>query len=523
MTENEKKEFLETQKEAADEMLAKIDSKIEKSLQGLITEDGLMGLKSEIKAEVSEIKVISDETARKFESSFEKINAEIEAIAVETKKLGENKKILGTVKYAGNLRELITKAIEESGITEKYTENGVELERVNLGSHPVRMQFKFDYKGQTQKAAENIFLAGSGTQSVFSQAINRFIYGETRPPITANDHMLGLLPTKTVSGSYMTGIIYENYEDNSSIVAEGAAPSADSRLEVTSIDYKVFTVSATATASKDLLRDKMELIDELVFQLRDSLEGVLDSNILQNSGDNSATPYGAFNSTYSCNVFNPLIYTGTVVNPTIVDVIAKAKLDVRLLNFNADTVIANPINYEEIEGYKASDYNSVMDRRIAYSDFNVEKIVGLEKVQTTKVGTNAIYIATKGAHDIGLRQDIEVEFGHNTDDLKKRKVSMVMDMRFGYGVRNKNANVYVDDLATSISILGENAAASLVRVQAYATGSDAGALTIATLTNTGATSVIDANLAAYKVAIAAESSIANLAALQVVVDAVNAA
>ena len=62
-----------------------------------------------------------------------------------------------------------------------------------------------------------------------------------------------------------------------------------------------------------------------------------------------------------------------------------------------------------------------------------------------------------------------------------------------------------------------------MRVQAYATGSDASALTTATLVNTGATDVIDANLADYKVAVAAEASIANLAALQVVIDTVNAA
>ena len=124
---------------------------------------------------------------------------------------------------------------------------------------------------------------------------------------------------------------------------------------------------------------------------------------------------------------------------------------------------------------------------------------------------------------IGLRQDIETQFGHNTDDLKKRNVSFVMDMRAAYGQKAIKSAIYVNNIADAIAILSESAADSLTRVKAYASGSDATACTVATLINAGATDVIEANLAAYKVAIAAETSIADLAALQVVIAAVNAA
>jgi len=124
---------------------------------------------------------------------------------------------------------------------------------------------------------------------------------------------------------------------------------------------------------------------------------------------------------------------------------------------------------------------------------------------------------------IGLRQDIETQFGHNNDDLKKRKVSFVMDMRASYGQKAIKSSIYVDNISDAILILSESDTESITRINAYAVGSDASPLTIPTLTNTKATDVIEANLDAYKVAIAAESTIANLVALQVVIDAVNAA
>lgn len=68
-----------------------------------------------------------------------------------------------------------------------------------------------------------------------------------------------------------------------------------------------------------------------------------------------------------------------------------------------------------------------------------------------------------------------------------------------------------------------NIEAILATINGYAVANDATALTIVMLTTVGCTGVLSANLAAYKVAVAAEAGIADLAALQAVVDAVNAA
>ena len=145
----------------------------------------------------------------------------------------------------------------------------------------------------------------------------------------------------------------------------------------------------------------------------------------------------------------------------------------------------------------------------------------MAKYQTNKIPQNSILVYDSTKQCIGLRQDIETEFGHMEGDFKKRRVSFVMDLRGAYGQKAKKSAIYVDNVSEAISILKEDASASLTRVQAYATGSDATDLTIATLKNAGVTGLVDANLATYKGSVAGEASIANLAALQALIDADN--
>ena len=513
-----------------DKLNASIDEKFKAHEETKISLADFETHKAHVEKLINEVKKASD-----FEGIEKRLTDELAAQRDSIAKLSGKLKAKVDVHFdirKTNLRSVISDAFDKAGITKEYKVNeGLANEetrkKIDLGlttNSKIRVTINFNQKEQVAKAGESIFVTGGDpNQAVFEQAINRFVYGDDRPALSADDHAIDVMPTKNVTGTYMTLMVFENYENGTELVQEGGTPANNSRIEMTSKDFKVFTVRAKAKTSKEALRDKEEVIDELIWQLRDSMKNEIDEQVLQGTGDNSTAPYGAFNTTQSCFTFNPLEYTGTVTNPTIPDVISKAKLDVRLRNYKADLLVINPVNSESIEADKATDANSVQDRRVMFVGGELTMVKKLAIMDTTKISTNELLIATSALHDIGLRQDMELEFGYNNDDFEKGLVSLLMDLRFGYGVRNLNGNCYVDDLATALAVLGETPAESLVRVQGYATGSDASELTIATLVNTGVENVITSNLEAYKVAIAAEASIADLAALQVVVDAVNAA
>lgn len=434
----------------------------------------------------------------------------------------------------GLLRTIVETQLEKAGlIGEEVEEDGIKVKPINTAKLSKKagdssitqvVDLKKLSKNTASKAGENMFIGGTGTQTVFNQAINRTYIGEISDPLTANEHALDIFSTTTVSGSQMTLMVYQNLDANGELVAEGAAPSLDSRIELTSKDFKVFDFSATATVSKNQLRDSGEVVDELVRQLASNIKTVFDNKLFVSTGDNNDDPWGVFNTTESCETFNPRLFTGTSPKANMISVFGKAKLQARLNDWATDSIILSPHECDELQDLKDNDENSIKDNRLAVDSLGMLiGVMGLRKSQTTKMPKNTALVYNSNLQTIGLRQSIETEFAYNADDFKKRKVSFVMDMRAAYGQRAKKSSIYIDDIKGAIAILKETTAESLAVVQGYATGSDASELTIATLVNAGVVDTVEANLDAYKTAVAAESSIENLAALQAIINTVNAA
>lgn len=473
------------------------------------------------------------------ESTIENLKEKIEGYEEKLKAQGT---VIKKLKGSGliNPDMSVNKNVLETIVVKYLTDNkllgeevddpdtGIKVQAVELkNSQSIKdssTSMKANLGGLSKKTGENMFLGGTNTQAVSGQAVNRTYIGEIGIPLTADDHALDVLTTQPVTGQLMTLMVYENYEANGELVAEGVAPSKDSRIELNSKDYKIFDATATATVSKSLLRDKAELVNELVNQLASNLKIVLDNYIFTDGGDNTETPFGMFNKDQSCETFNPLLFAGTSKDANEISVIGKARLQARLNNWATDSTIFSPKKWDEVADLKDADKNSIKDNRLTVDALgNVIGISGTRSHQTTKMGEDSAIVYNSGLQIIGLRQDIEVAFGHNADDLKKKKVSMVMDLRAAYGSKAKKSAIYVDSISEAIAILKEDNTASLNRVKTYATGSDATVLTTAVLINAGVTSIDADKLEAYKTAVAGETSIADLAALQAVIDTVNAA
>lgn len=507
--------------------------------------DKVSGEIKDFKKELEKVdaKAIGDNTEalKKLNDAFEKSEKENKEILKEQGKVLQKLQDGGLINkdFTVNksvLRTIVEKHLTDSGLLgeeQKDPVTGIMLKEVKMPSNQsitssTNSQIAdikhLSKKYLAQKAGENMFVGGSGTQSVFGQAVNRSPFGDIAPPLTADEHALDIFSVKGISGSLMNLLIYENLEANGELVAEGAAPSADSRIEKNDRDFKVFDFSATATISKNLLRDSGEVVDELVRQLASDIKSVLDKILFVSGGDNTNTPWGVFNTEYSCENFNPLLFTGTSKKANVISVIGKAKLQARLNNWMTDSTLVNPLQWDEIEDLKDVDENSIKDNRLAVNNVGeVVAVKGMRKYQTTKMPQGSLFVFNSNLQAIGLRQDIETQFGHNGEDLKKRKVSFVMDMRGAYGQQAKKSAIYVTNINEAIEILKESDTASLTRVDGYATGNDASELTIATLLNTGVQNVVNGNLTAYRTAVSAASGVANTSALQAIVDTVNAA
>ncbi len=531
-------EVAELQIEYTGGIKAEFNTLIENAKKGMINEEGL---KNELKKFEETLKDNDSDELKNLKKSVEKNQETIKDYEEKLKTQGTSLKKLqddGLINAdksvnKGFLRILVEKHLKDAGLVGEVEKNefGIDVQQVKLKNNQ-----KIGETGASQigdlrqiskshaiKAGEAMYVGGTGTQSVSGQAQNRAAFGTISDPLTANEHALDIFNVINITGSLMNLLIYENLEANGEIVAEGAAPSKDSRVELNDKDFKVFDFSATATISKNLLRDKGEVVDELVRQLASNIKTVVDNLIFTTEGDNISTPWGALNTGHSCENFNPLLFTGSSSKANIISVIGKAKLQARLNDWGTSSTILNPVQWDAIEDAKDANENSIKDNRLAVNSVGeIIGVKGMTKHQTMKIPDNTLLVFNSTLQNIGLRQDIETQFGHNEGDFKKRRVSFIMDMRGAYGQKAKKSSIYVTDIKGAIAILKEDAAGSLTRVKAYASGSDAAALTEATLVNAGVTGYVAANLAEYKVTIAGATSIADLSALQALIDTDNA-
>lgn len=517
------------------DITAKLDAKFEEMEKGFATSEQHAEMHKSINdltAKLVELDAIrqKDEVFEKLEKVNQKLIEQGQALAKMQSKnfVGEDGKVSKNA-----IERYLWKMLEAKGLIKEVTDTNGKAFKAYDNENQAKVRYSdlaFDTKSLMSKAGEDnfIFNVPAGSQVPFNQAIPRNILSETtRIPLTADDHAIDIFNARNLtSGEYMTIMFHKNFESNAQLLIEGTAPSvASSRLEKDSADYKVFDYGATARFSHKLQRSAADMITALAEQLADNMQSVLDADIFTTGGDNTNTPYGALNTSESCTLFNPLLFEGKGgASANLISVAEFAKLQARYYNYMVNSMVINPLTASELNELRDADGNSIMDRRLTVSGGEVVAVKSMAKRQTTKMAENTMLIYNAGTQELGVREGVSSEFGYDKDgDFSKKIVTLRMNFAVAYGQRAILSAIYVDDITTAVSILGATATESLTRVQGYATASDASALTVATLTNTGAENVIAANLDAYKTAIASEASIADLAALQVVINTVNAA
>jgi hypothetical protein len=152
-------------------------------------------------------------------------------------------------------------------------------------------------------------------------------------------------------------------------------------------------------------------------------------------------------------------------------------------------------------------------------------MLGLSVRETRVMDENAMFVTSTPSEILGIRSTVMMQVGLNTDDFEKHNLSTKFWGRYAYGAKDAAANIYTPDFVADIAVLQMNAATAILYTDGVAketAGFDKLNVTISLLITAGGVGVIDANETAYQDAVFAATGVADLAALQVIIDAVNA-
>lgn len=503
------------------EIKADIDNVVAKQIKEVTDANGEN--QTEVKQNFTAIneklaKLEGNETAlTDIKESIDKMNVALKAQgeALDNIKLKEGEKPnSGTDEFG----EAIKSALSNAGFAIGKDEKGNEVIQEGGAKH-----IPFGTSGKQKPEFKAAHIITSSDVTGLAIPTDYGVMGKDKIPVNTNDHIVDFYDVQATSRATQMSLIVEyDFEGAPAIRAEGVTSPLVS-MKLKSKEFKIFTTSARATISWEENEDVPEIIARIKEIVPDRIKQVMDANIITTGGDNSATPWGCLNTTHNATEFNALEYAGLgETQADEVDLAMWMQDQCNTADYEANGIFMGQKMQKKIASKRSTTDDAIIDTRMTRSMGVVTNLYNMA-VKKSRLLENKLLVSVTNMNKIGIRKNISVVAGFNADDLDKMQISFVFYIRYAYGSQNLNANVFTSDIPGDLAIINENAAASLVRVKAYASGSDATAMTIQTMVNAGGTDVEPDNLAAYKVAVAAETALADLAAFQVVIDAVNAA
>jgi Skp family chaperone for outer membrane proteins len=417
-----------------------------------------------------------------FEKDFEKINADLQAKLdkhaenVGTLTKAEIKELKAEIEELNNALKIQGEKISD-GLLGAEAEKGkgltdviyTALKKQGLLGEPV-LQKDGSYKTPIGNTARNIgdryqIDVPIGTKAPVDMTeanvlapdgdrISIYYDPELVPiPLTNNLHTEQFMRSQMIGEKYFGILVEYDEEDGAETRPEASAPTKSS-FKFKTEEFKVFSIATDFRISQESLDDVSEFLTEIQRLAPDRIASKLDEKILSGTGDGVTDIKPLISADHSVQIdFSTSPYAGTVTSPNIIDVVAKAKLTLLLLDENPNFVVMHHNQIDETEGLKDADNNSIQDNRMKIMDGNLEMLSKLKVIGNRKIGNNKLVIGDVREAVIGKRKNVTISLGYNGDDWTERMVTVRVDMRAAFAVRKKNAFAYVADIDQAITDL----------------------------------------------------------------------
>lgn len=468
------------------ELLGKISNQIKKALddreKGLITQD-LLDIKLEsLNKSIDELKENSKNTPL-FQKSIDDIYKQIEMIKQVDKGEYEN----GFMKALKDSYESMKAKFNENPDL-KSVEFAIKALPLTTGTWAGSTNYPFKPEDQ-----EGGYAAAPRTPNTFLNDIS------VGAPMSANSDTWTWIERGTIV-------------NNTGTVAEG---STYGTVEVafSKKEAKVKKIGNYTKITREMLEDWNEFlqaITELVTELNNE---VLSTQIFSGGGTgNDLLGIKTISVEFDANGI-------TESNANIFDSIKAAITQIYIsgkTKWMPNKIYMHPADVTQQEITKDTQGNYLFPPFLLPNGMTIE---GIQIIKTTDVDQGYFMVCDLTRAMLRFKRQLEVRvWEQNEDDVLNDRLTITGSLRAVLRVKTIEYAAFIyDSFVAAIAIL-KGAAASLAAIQAMAVASDASKLTINLLIAAGVTGTVAADLDAYKVAVAAETSIADLAALQTVIN-----
>jgi len=437
-----------------EELSTNFDNAIKASKEGLIE-------KTAFEAKVEELNKASKELFEQNKSAYAELEKKVLDIM---KKQGEDitlmkSNIKNEPAQAKSIGMTFKEALEASGMTEKYTdETGMELTRLKEYG---RNKGSYEVKAAIDMTTALTLLPGA-TPGTNIGYLTSYAMSPVKLPISQDVHLSQVFPVKMITGKYFGVVVYYTETKAAATKAENVATDKSSFL-IKTVEYNVHDVALNFHLSKNNLEDIDGLLSEVEARANNNIVEVLDTKMLSTNAT-AATDIVGLLGAGNYTDFNPATFAGTVSKANVVDVMKKMKLQARLANKKINAFLMHPSLIDEIETLKDVNGNYPLQLGVKIdANGKVSSIAGCAIIDNVNVpydvttGKYLIGVNTMESAEIGLRRDITMEIGWDTDDIRKRMVTVVFYIRVAFGIKDTGTIIVSDNVGADISTINTGA------------------------------------------------------------------
>lgn len=446
---DKEKELLEKISAQTDEQMKSIKSEftvlVEKAHEGILD-------KEQLDIELAKITKAADDLTEKSKIELtEQLNKTVQELSdkFELEMASLKEEGIGT-KKALTFREKIANALKESELVKEIETGDGKTKVIDyFNTKEAKSTPLMVIKAAVDMTTANIYSTNVELGSPFYTEYDKQI---VQIPLNNDIKTLQVFPVRNVTTKYM-GIIVENtYVDGSATTAENTAAAKSSVLFATE-EFKVFKINTYFHIPEENLDDVDFLLDELGRLAPSKIMTKLDSKILSTAGDGSTDIKGLLAAGNHTD-FDTTTYADSQKDADMTDLIRKMKLQADVANYSPNVVIMNPADIDKLEGLKDLNENSKYNRAVKYDGMgNVLSVNGLRVIKNKQITADTMVVLDAAATTIGIRKDINMQIGLDSDDLTKGMRTIVFGMRAAFGVKDNGAVIYSDSIDTDIGII----------------------------------------------------------------------
>ena len=397
-----------------EEVVSRIEAKINEKAAGFVSKDELTAIKSDIAA-VKELAEKSDLTEVK--TTIAKIEGMVEGLKEQKPETTSVVKTLG---------EAISNAYEKSIDAIKGLGSGqtVSLDVKAAGT----MTITDNYSGGT--------VGLSSLEPGLTRVQRRRAF------------LRQLINVAGTISRYVVWIEQANPDPGAAgMTAEGAAKT-QTDFDLVERSSEVKKISAYIKVSKEMLADIAFMRGEINNELMELVQLKLDEQILL--GDGTGNNLAGIDA--NAVAFSAGSFAGTILAANNTDVLRVAIAQIAGANFEANYIVLNPADAAALELTKTTTGEYTYPVNMMYGA--PKTIYGVPVIENNLVPAGEFYVGDFSKSNLRVREDMNIQVGYVNEDFTKNLITILCEARAAHFVKVNHYDAFVKgDFATAKAAL----------------------------------------------------------------------